>query len=73
MDGISKIILIVLFSHCVNSFQTRYHVYPYYPPSKRQVYGDIEGAERIGFQRERRWGFPFFTREALIIFPSVID
>ncbi|XP_031620591.1 uncharacterized protein LOC116339082 [Contarinia nasturtii] len=70
MNGISKIILIVLFTTCVNSFISRYHTYPYYPPAKRQIYGNVEDAERIGFQRERRWGFPFFTREALIIFPS---
>lgn len=58
---------------CANCFLSRYHPYPYYPPAKRQIFGNVEGAERIGCQYERRWGFPFFTREALIIFPSVCE
>lgn len=73
MDIKSQFFLIVLLSTCVYCLiGNRYRPYPYYPPSKRQIYGNIEGVERIGYQHERRWGFPFFTREALIIFPSVL-
>lgn len=64
-------ILIIAILSCAYGFMSRYHPYPYYPPAKRQIYGNIEDAERIGYQHERRYGIPFFTREALIIFPSV--
>lgn len=67
----TRIIIIVSLFSCVNCFLSRYHPYPYYPPSKRQIYGTVEDFERIGYQHERRFGFPFFTREGLIIFPSV--
>lgn len=66
-----RVFLLVLFVTCVNCFLSRYHPYPYYPPSKRQIYGTIEDSERIGYQHGHRFGFPFFKREELIIFPSV--
>lgn len=44
--------------------------YPYYPPHKRQVFGETSLYE-IGKQEERRWGFPFITRTVNFPFPSV--
>lgn len=64
------IFVVILFVHLVDSFSTRNHRYPYYPPSKRQLFGEIS-SNRIGYQHEHRYGFPFFTREAFIVFPSV--
>lgn len=60
----------LFFVHLVDSFSTRNHRYPYYPPSKQQLFGEIT-SERIGYQHEYRYGIPFFTREAFIVFPSV--
>lgn len=64
------IFVAVLFLHFVDSFSTRNHRYPYYPPSKRQLFGDIS-SDRIGYQHVRRYGFPFMTREDFVVFPSV--
>lgn len=64
-------VLVILFVTCANCWISRYHPYPYYPPARKQIFGTVDGFERIGYQHGRRWGFPFFTREELIIFPSV--
>lgn len=64
---------VILFVACANCWISRYHPYPYYPPAKRQIYGTVDGFERIGYRHERRYGFPFFTREGEVIFPSVCN
>lgn len=70
MNKISSILIFIVFVYCAHCFQRDTYPYPYYPPSKRQIFGETEG-ERIGYQHETRWGFPFFRREALFVFPSV--
>lgn len=64
------LIIIILSENSINCFIRRYNPYPYFPPSKRQIFGDLT-SDRIGYQHETRFGFPFFTREAIIVFPSV--
>lgn len=49
----------------------RYHPYPYYAPAKKQIFGTVDGFDRLGYQHERRFGIPFMTREVDFIFPSV--
>lgn len=66
----SVFVVCFLFLACVNCWIHRYHPYPYYPPARKQIYGTVDGFDRLGYQHETRWGFPLFTREADIIFPS---
>lgn len=65
------IALAVLLSvHSIDGFLHRFNPYPYYEPSRRQIFGDMT-TSRIGYQHETRFGIPFLRREVLISFPSV--
>lgn len=55
---------------CIFHMHTALRPYPYYPPSKQQLFGEITTNE-IGKQHEIRWAVPLVTREVIFAFPSV--
>lgn len=67
---VSILFAVILLVNSIDGFIKKFHPYPYYEPSRRQIFGELT-TNRIGYQHETRFGFPFFTREALISFPSV--
>lgn len=68
---LSFALMCVLFAAGAYCWIHRYHPYPYYPPARKQIYGTVDGFDRLGYQHERRFGIPLMTRDLDIIFPSV--
>lgn len=55
---------------CLVHLTAAVRYYPYYAPSKQQLFGEKTISE-IGKQHEIRWGFPLVSREVIFAFPSV--
>lgn len=55
---------------CLVHLNAAVRYYPYYAPSRQQLFGE-QTIKEIGKQHETRWGFPLVTREVIFAFPSV--